>query len=493
MKRLDFARDALFICAVAAIFSACGQSQSTIVIPAAPSSAVAYRIPAPSSSYRVLHRFAGTSGEYLRACLANVNMSRVALPNAPALVRTAGAQECFQEHILYNFQDYSPYAPIGPASALFRGVDGGLYGAVGDYVVELKRNHSLRIIYYFKERSGGIYPSGLVADAAGNLYGTTFEGGDTRCLGGLGCGTAFELSPSHGSYAMQTLHVFEGGTDGIGPSSLTLGANGALYGETLSGGDYVNCSFGCGTVFRLTAKRGHYDEAILYRFAGGSDGSMPRGSVLLNARDDVFGVTGNGGESCPDNKMGCGTVYELVRHRSAYAERILYRFRGGASRPAVPTSIVRTGDGVLYGATVWGGNPACQHGCGTIFQLVSSGSKYVLTILTRFGPAPGKAARGPSQPLIWNNELYGTTAVGGNCSGGSMFSHGCGTAFVLNLRTRLTRVIHDFDGAPNDGTLPTGGGLIAGSDGSLYGATAAGGTGECFDFTGCGTFYRLSR
>jgi uncharacterized repeat protein (TIGR03803 family) len=215
--------------------------------------------------------------------------------------------------------------------------------------------------------------------------------------------------------------------------------------------------------------------------------------VVLDASDDVFGVTGNGGEKCTDNTIGCGIVYELLRHEPAYTERILYRFRGGADRPGVPTSIIRSADGVLYGGTYWGGNPACKHGCGTIFQLAPSGSQYVATTLTQFGPAPGSAQRGPSQPLIWNNKLYGTTAVGGNCSGGSLFSHGCGTAFVLNLRTRSTKVIHTFEGAPNDGAAPTDGGLIAASDGSLYGATDAGGTGECFAFTGCGTFYRLSR
>jgi uncharacterized repeat protein (TIGR03803 family) len=428
-----------------------------------------------------------------------VSASRDELPDAPVWSSHAAAPaRSFTEQILYDFQDYSAYSPVGPGGPLFRGADGGLYGPSGGYpdgyVVKLTPKRALRIVYYFKDFSDGIYPSAVVGDAAGNLYGTTSQGGDRECLGGLGCGTAFELSPSGTSYAITLLHVFEGGSDGIAPSSLTLSASGVLYGETSAGGFELqpNCEFGCGTVFKLTPKNGSYREKILYRFRGASDGDGPRGAVALDSRGDVFGVTGNGGGSCPDNDTGCGTVYELARHGQAYEEKILYRFTGTAKRAAIPTSIVRTADGIFYGTTYWGGNHACAHGCGTIFTLVRSGSKYRATILIRFGPAPGKAAREPSRLLVWKNELYGTTGVGGTCSGGSMFSHGCGTAFALDLATRTTRAIHDFKGAPNDGAFPSSGGLIAGPDGSLYGVTVAGGTGECFDFTGCGTIYRLA-
>jgi uncharacterized repeat protein (TIGR03803 family) len=286
--------------------------------------------------------------------------------------------------------------------------------------------------------------------------------------------------------------VFEGGTDGIGPGSLTLGANGALYGETSSGGGRLTCSFGCGTVFRLTRKDGQYRETILHTFQGGLDGVTPSGPVALDSRGDVFGVTRNGGAECPDTYRGCGTVYELARHGSVYEEKILYRFIGAKKQAAIPTSIIRSSDGILYGVTYWGGNPRCQLGCGTVFKLVASGSQYLAKILTRFAPAPGRAAREPSQLLAWKNELYGTTGVGGSCKGGSMFSHGCGTAFAVDLTTRTTKLIHDFQGAPGDGAAPSGGGFIAGSDGSLYGVTGSGGTGECFFFSGCGTIYRLS-
>jgi uncharacterized repeat protein (TIGR03803 family) len=403
----------------------------------------------------------------------------------------------FQEQIIYDFQAPSPYSAVNPGGPLFRGADGGLYGPSygypGGYIVELTPQRSLRIVHDFKDASYGTYPSAVVGDAAGNLYGTTFEGGDTRCLGGLGCGTAFELSPSGTSYVIHLLHVFEGGTDGIAPDSLTLSANGALYGETAYGGSQLSCSYGCGTVFRLTRKGGQsleggqYRETILHFFQGGSDGVTPSGPIVSDSRGDLFGVTRNGGaEKCPDTEKGCGTVYELARHGSVYEEKVLYRFIGAKKGAAVPTSIIRSSDGILYGVTYWGGNPSCQFGCGTVFKLVASGSEYLAKILTQFGPAPGRAAREPSQLLLWKNELYGTTGVGGTCNGGSLFPHGCGTAFAVDLATRTTKVIHDFKGPPNDGTAPSGGGFIAGSDGSLYGVTVSGGTG------GLGTIYRLS-
>jgi hypothetical protein len=87
------------------------------------------------------------------------------------------------------------------------------------------------------------------------------------------------------------------------------------------------------------------------------------------------------------------------------------------------------------------------------------------------------------------NELYGTTALGGRYN--YFFPDGFGTAFKVDASTGKTTILYDFNGPP-DGAEPTGG-LIAGPDGSLYGATSRGGTGNCVFYTGCGTIYELSR
>src|SRR5580698_8457135 len=97
-------------------------------------------------------------------------------------------------------------------------------------------------LYTFKGGTDGNYPiAPLVADAKGNLYGTTYEGGNS-CLGGTNnCGTVFELvapaSPS-GTWRETILYAFTGGSDGAYPAGgLIFDSDGNLYGTTELGGD----------------------------------------------------------------------------------------------------------------------------------------------------------------------------------------------------------------------------------------------------------------
>src|ERR1039458_7834107 len=85
----------------------------------------------------------------------------------------------------------------------------------------------------------GTYPqAGLIVDAAGNLYGTTNNGGTYTY------GTVFELTPvAGGGYTEKILHNFTNGADGGNPQSgLILDGAGNLYGTTYVGGAYC-----CGT------------------------------------------------------------------------------------------------------------------------------------------------------------------------------------------------------------------------------------------------------
>jgi hypothetical protein len=100
------------------------------------------------------------------------------------------------------------------------------------------------VIHNFTGGAGGAVPlAGLVIDHTGNLYGTTFAGGNGRCANdyGPGCGMVFQLKSSNGIFT--TLFQFAGGSDAAGPAApLLLGPNGALFGGTLAGGG-GNCSF----------------------------------------------------------------------------------------------------------------------------------------------------------------------------------------------------------------------------------------------------------
>jgi uncharacterized repeat protein (TIGR03803 family) len=97
-------------------------------------------------------------------------------------------------------------------------------------------NRKVKVLHNFGSGSDGQYPaSGLIRDAAGNLYGTTEYGGDNQE------GTVFELTPiAGGGWTETVLHSFGSGTDGYGPNAgVILDAAGNLYGTTESGGTKI--------------------------------------------------------------------------------------------------------------------------------------------------------------------------------------------------------------------------------------------------------------
>src|SRR5438445_5396600 len=143
------------------------------------------------------------------------------------------------------------------------------------------------LLYSFglKPADGSTPYGNLIFDASGNLYGTTFYGGNSVACDG-GCGTVFELSPkTGGGWKEKVLHNFNG-KDGSGSfASLILDASGNLYGTTFYGGNSVACGGGCGTVFELTPKTGGgWKEKVLHNFNfNGKDGSNPYATLILDA------------------------------------------------------------------------------------------------------------------------------------------------------------------------------------------------------------------
>lgn len=149
------------------------------------------------------------------------------------------------------------------------------------------------LLYAFAEFSNqdGYSPyAGMVFDAAGNLYGTTSGGGQ------FGFGTAFELSPGFETWTETILYNFAGGNDGAQPeANLVFDRSGNLYGTTFAGG---NTKGRCGTVFRLTPSRnGQWGES-LFRFPlDGSLGLEPTSPVTLDTQGRVYGTTTSGGKA----------------------------------------------------------------------------------------------------------------------------------------------------------------------------------------------------
>jgi hypothetical protein len=167
-----------------------------------------------------------------------------------------------------------------------------------------------QVLYNFEGGKRGGGPSGnLVADGHGNFYGVAGDG--IPCHeNSLGCGVVYKIAPSGEQWKETVLYMFRGGSDGAVPfGSLVLDGAGNIFGTTMDGGGQGNCTFeqqnlGCGTVFELTpSPGGKWKEMVLHRFAGGSgDGANPVGGLVVNADGNVYGVTsngGNGGSTCP--------------------------------------------------------------------------------------------------------------------------------------------------------------------------------------------------
>jgi len=310
------------------------------------------------------------------------------------------------------------------------------------------------------EFSGGVDPNGLVADSAGNLYGTT--GSD----GFYACGTVFQVRPSpYNIWTESTIYSFAGGSDGCGPEAvLSLDAHGNLYGTTQVGGGA--CS--CGTVFELKrSASGEWTETTLYSFAGGADGSNPRyTNLVFDAAGNLYGVTEFGGST-----LG-GTVFELSPQAGGgWTESVLHTFAGGASDGANPLGgLVFDTAGNLYGSASTGGSSHCGGGgCGGVFELSpQAGGGWQEQMLYFF--QGGNDGADPDSLLIVDpaGNLYGMTGGGGK--------EGCGTVYKLSPSTGgvwSERILHQFTGGP-DGCAPFLN-MVRNVAGALYGVAEAGG------------------
>jgi uncharacterized repeat protein (TIGR03803 family) len=337
------------------------------------------------------------------------------------------------------------------------------------------------VLYRFKGTEDGYSPNGpLVFDSAGNLFGVTTAGGKNKaCTYVLGCGTVFELKRDEKrGWKKVTLYSFGGGRDGQSPSSgIIFDAHGRLYGTTYFGGvDSCYAGVGCGTVFELTeTKSGEWSERVLYRFHGGADGASARAGLTLVGRT-LYGATeAGGGTGCYG--LGCGILFQLRFSGGTWAEQVLYSFTGIADGAFPEVGLVPDGRGTLYGIAMQGGDQNCVvkgglGGCGTVFSLTKSkGGCKESTIYSFAGGKDGIFPEG----LAWHGgSLYGTTVYGGSneCSE----QVGCGTVFQLRTSDNGwdERVLYSFDGT--DGEYPYWEGVVFDHRGRLYGTTSNGGS-----------------
>jgi uncharacterized repeat protein (TIGR03803 family) len=184
-----------------------------------------------------------------------------------------------------------------------------------------------KVLHSFNRNGGdGYQPSGgLIFDAAGNLYGTTFWGG------AYNYGTVFELTPEAGGHwAEKVLHTFnQNGIDGFYPhAGLIFDAAGNLYGTTNQGG--ANGYKG-GTVFELSPRAGGgWTESILHEFGNVGDGYDLYSALIFDSVGNLYGTTVEGG-------AGCGTVFELSPQAGgAWSEQVLHSFSANGNGDCYP-------------------------------------------------------------------------------------------------------------------------------------------------------------
>ena len=272
------------------------------------------------------------------------------------------------------------------------------------------------------EGDGGVPSGSLIDDGDSNLYGTTYQGGKTNKVYALGSGVVFRFSPNgSGGWAEAVLYSFSGGADGALPfAGLIRDAAGNLYGTTYQGGK-VNkiCQYGCGVVFELSpSSSGSWTETVLYSFNGGPDGSNPVGGVAMDAAGNLFGTTAYGG---PHN---FGTVFKLTSRSGAWEETLLHTFAGGSDGGYPYAGVTLDGAGSVYGTTESGGNTNdCLGGggCGVVFKFARVGGEWKETVLHAFtGISDGEI---PEAPLTLGRDgnLYGTAVFRGAFGGGTVF------------------------------------------------------------------------
>lgn len=238
-------------------------------------------------------------------------------------------------------------------------------------IFKIDTTANLTVLYTFTGYSDGCNPyPGVILDAAGNLYGTAEGGGSGFC--DYGNGVVFKLDPTG---QLTVLHTFGGG-DGANPQSVLLfDSAGNLYGTTINGGGSNICQGGCGTVFKLTPNgNGTWAESVLHSFCtvdGCADGLYPgRGPLAIDAAGNLYGTTGSGGtDSC--GGYGCGVVYKLG---PSGQETVLYTFSGGKDGAGPGPGVVTDRAGNLYGVAGRYGDTGCKdgngQGCGTVFELI---------------------------------------------------------------------------------------------------------------------------
>jgi uncharacterized repeat protein (TIGR03803 family) len=380
----------------------------------------------------------------LAAALIIAILAAMAIPSAQAQTFT----------VLYNFDGASHGGD--PYASLIRDAAGNLYSTVGygggtsfsGGVFQVAPDGTETMLYSFTGGADGAFPfSPVVRDSAGNLYGTTSQGGSANA------GVVFKVDPSG---TETVLHSFTGGADGIIPiGGLVRDKAGNLYGTTSQGGTSND-----GIVFKISPSG---KETILHTFTGSAtDGKYPSyTSLLLDAKGNFYGVTEEGGSA------DGGILYSLSKTGKL---TILHSFTGGTTDGCnVLGTPFMDAAGNFYGTT----SSCGAHTLGTVWKVSKDGKEKLLHSFAG-GTSDGEY---PLAGVIKDatGNLYGNTETGG--------ASNVGTVYKISKTGKFT-LLHSFDGT--DGKFPYGS-FAQNAKGTIFGTTQNGGT------IGYGTVWKITK
>jgi uncharacterized repeat protein (TIGR03803 family) len=422
LKALPFTIGALAVCGVV-VTGGCGSARSGVGAPANDLLPIAAHARQTSGAERVLYSFTGGS-DGGNAATSLVLDSKANLYGTTVIGGVYGCGTVFKlarqasppwpEAVLANFDCYAngknPYGGVAFDShgnldgTTVAGGSGGPCASDGCGLVYQLTPTTENVLHSFAAGSDGFGPgAGVAFDRAGNIYGTTPDGG------AYSEGVVYEVSRLAKRWHERVIHAFTGGKDGgVGSlGALLVDASGNLYGVTEEGG-----ADSAGTVFKLTrhgAKR--WKLTTLYAFAGTPDAASPYGGLVADSTGRLYGTTYYGG------KNGMGAVFELIpRAHGTYRERVLYSFEGGSDGSSPTSTLVFGSSGELYGTASAGGG-SC--GCGAIFVVNAASGKE--SVLHGFGNANDGAYPYYGLAQDSSGNFYGATVAGGTFGQGVVF------------------------------------------------------------------------
>ncbi len=336
---------------------------------------------------------------------------------------------------------------LDPMATLTFDANGNLFGTtsrggangLGTVFEVAKGTTSIQTVASFSSTTGSTPQGPVTFDANGNIYGTTFGGGN------LASGTVFEINK--GSSTINTvalLNLLGTGSNPLG--GVTLDASGDIF-STASRGLLSNA----GSVFEIA----HGSSTIAtIGTLNTTTGTNPATGLTQDAHGNLFGMTTFGGAN------GFGTIFEIAKGTTTIQTLVSFTsaINGGNGGLQV-SGLTIDANGNLYGTA--GGAGGIGGDYGSIFELAKGASS--LTLLASFTSTTGDGPIG-SIARDAQGDLFGVTAGGGT---GLL-----GTVFELPAGSHTIQTLASFTGS--NGADPAAG-VTLDASGDLFGTTTEGG------------------